>query len=613
MDTTDPDLPIRTVLVANRGEIALRVIRACRAARHRAPSRSTPTSTPRRPHVRAADEAVRVDSYLDIDAVVAAARRAGADADPPGLRLPLRARRVRPRRRGRRARAGRPVRRGDGRDGPQGRAPARSPSRPASPSSRRTTCDDDPADVRLPGAGQGGRRRRRQGHAHRARAPASYDDGGRRREAGGASRVRRRHDPGREVRRARPPHRGAGARPTPTATSSTSSSATARPSAATRRCSRRRPAPTITADVRGTVTERGGRAGARRSATTNAGTVEFLLDDDTGEVYFLEMNTRLQVEHPVTEAGRPGVDLVELQLAGRRRRAAAVRPGRRDRDRARHRGPGLRRGLVRRLPAAGRHRHARAVAARRASGSTHALESGQVVSTSYDPMLGKVIAHGPDREAARRALVAALDDTAILGLTTNAGFLRALAASDEFRDATIDTAWLDRHDRRRRRTPTLPRVFAAWIHGDARRARDTGHPFQADGWRSARPRPRRSSSSTATVRRSTGPRGTRRRRARCSRSAPSDHVARARDRRPPRARRRQRAGRTSSRSSYRGQRHVLRRGPTCFADHVDAVGDGTVTAPMPGTVLDVRVADGRGGRRGRGARRDGGDEDGAVA
>ena len=70
------------------------------------------------------------------------------------------------------------------------------------------------------------------------------------------------------------------------------------------------------------------------------------------------------------------------------------------------------------------------------------------MSTAYDPMLGKVIAHGPDRESARQALVAALDDTAILGLTTNAGFLRTLVASDEFRDATIDTAWLDHHDAR---------------------------------------------------------------------------------------------------------------------------------------------------------------------
>ena len=90
------------------------------------------------------------------------------------------------------------------------------------------------------------------------------------------------------------------------------------------------------------------------------------------------------------------------------------------------------------------------------------------MSTSYDPMLGKVIAHGPDRESARRALVAALDDTAILGLTTNTGFLRALAASDEFRDCTIDTAWLDHHE-----VPQpdrdVARVFAAWAAAPATR------------------------------------------------------------------------------------------------------------------------------------------------
>ncbi len=93
-------------------------------------------------------------------------------------------------------------------------------------------------------------------------------------------------------------------------------------------------------------------------------------------------------------------------------------------------------------------------------------------------MLGKVIAHGRDRETARRALVAALDDTAILGLTTNAGFLRALVASDEFRDATIDTAWLDHRDGPGRRDcPDL-----APGRGDARGRRD-GAPVRADGWR----------------------------------------------------------------------------------------------------------------------------------
>jgi hypothetical protein len=58
----------------------------------------------------------------------------------------------------------------------------------------------------------------------------------------------------------------------------------------------------------------------------------------------------------------------------------------------------------------------------------HALESGQVVSTAYDPMLGKLIVHAHDRETARRGLIAALDETAIMGLTTNAGFLRGTCA-----------------------------------------------------------------------------------------------------------------------------------------------------------------------------------------
>ena len=127
----------------------------------------------------------------------------------------------------------------------------------------------------------------------------------------------------------------------------------------------------------------------------------------------------------------------------------------------------------------------------------HALEPEQVVSTSYDPMLGKVIVHGATREDARRALVAALDDTAILGLTTNAGFLRALAASDEFRDATIDTAWLD--------TAVVERPgrrAAADLRGLGERDAHRGHRQRATrssptaGAR-APTRPRPSSSSTA--------------------------------------------------------------------------------------------------------------------
>ena len=219
-----------------------------------------------------------------------------------------------------------------------------------------------------------------------------------------------------------------------------------------------------------------------------------------------------------------------------------------------------------------------------------ALESGQVVSTAYDPMLGKVIARGPDRESARQALVAALDETAILGLTTNVGFLRALAAGDEFRDATIDTAWLDRNTVAEP-SKDVARVIAAWTAAYVWTLDVTaGHPFRADGWRlGAEPAPvlveldrpvlvdrargvvdtgddevpvQQFSAEHHTV--VLGIDGTRHR-AVVNVTAHAVEVV------------------------HRGQRHVFER-PDVFGDHAVAAGDGTITAPMPGTVLDVRVA-----------------------
>ena len=194
-----------------------------------------------------------------------------------------------------------------------------------------------------------------------------------------------------------------------------------------------------------------------------------------------------------------------------------------------------------------------------------ALESDQVVSTSYDPMLGKVIAHGPDRETARLALVAALDDTAILGLTTNAGFLRALVASDEFRDATIDTAWLDHHD-----VPApdadVPRVMAAWVSAMLA-ASDTGHPFQADGFRLG------AAAGTDRGRARPRGRGRPRRRHRGRRTgaaavAPRTTCSSWRSTAAPGPGRRQRPARHRRGQSYHGQRHVLT-GPDRLADHAD--------------------------------------------
>ncbi|SFI24871.1 3-methylcrotonyl-CoA carboxylase alpha subunit/acetyl-CoA/propionyl-CoA carboxylase, biotin carboxylase, biotin carboxyl carrier protein [Nocardioides psychrotolerans] len=349
------------------------------------------------------------------------------------------------------------------------------------------------------------------------------------------------------------------------------------------------PAPTLTAEQRERVTS-ASVALAAHVGYVNAGTVEFLLDSDTGEVYFLEMNTRLQVEHPVTELvcrldGRP-LDLVEHQL-----RVAAGEPlsfGQDDLSlvghaiEARVYAEDSHRGF---LPQAGT-----ASIVRWPQGQgvrvDHALEPGQVVSTSYDPMLGKVIAHGPDRESARRALVQALDDTAVLGLTTNTGFLRALVASDDFRDATIDTAWLDSAE-----VPApssdVPRSLAAWTSAMIS-ASDSGHPFQADGFRlGSAPAPTVVELDRAvSVDRSAGTvDGTPFRQVNAA-----DHVLDAFvDGRRVRAVVNVQPDIVEV--SYRGQRHVFTP-PDRLADHVD-VGDGALTAPMPGTVLDVRVTEGQ--------------------
>jgi len=372
------------------------------------------------------------------------------------------------------------------------------------------------------------------------------------------------------------------------------------------------PAPTITPTQRELITS-SAVALAKQVGYENAGTVEFLLDNATGEAYFLEMNTRLQVEHPVTEEAvrisGQGLDLVELQL-----RVAAGEPlpfGQEQVSVDGHaiearvyaedsfggflpqagtasivRWPGLDTGLDTVAGARGSTTEARSTSVR----VDAALESGQVVSTSYDPMLGKVIAHGPDRESARRALIAALDDTTVLGLTTNTGFLRALLASDEFRDATIDTAWLDHHEVPRP-ADDIPRLMAAWTDV-AVRSMTAGplHPFQPDGWRQgADPaptiveldRPVRVDQAGATVD-----------------GIPVEAVAEPANHTVELAIDGERHKAVLNVLPHAidlvhfGQRFVFER-PDVFGDHGPAAGDGTLLAPMPGTVLQVAVTPGQ--------------------
>ena len=247
------------------------------------------------------------------------------------------------------------------------------------------------------------------------------------------------------------------------------------------------PAPTISAEVRSAVTEASVRL-AKEVGYVNAGTVEFLVAGE--DAFFLEMNTRLQVEHPVTEL-ITGRDLVQAQLVIAQGLPLPFGQHEVSVDghaiEARVYAEDPYHGFLPQAGVASRvhwPQHARVDAA---------LESGQRVDTHYDPMLGKIIVHAPTRESARRTLIGALDDTAILGLTTNLGFLRQLAEDPAYRAAEVDTGWLDRNIGQFRDEPDdLAACIAAWTLAGKRVAAsgdgDPKDPFGVgDGWRSAGP------------------------------------------------------------------------------------------------------------------------------
>ncbi len=176
---------------------------------------------------------------------------------------------------------------------------------------------------------------------------------------------------------------------------------------------------------------------ARAARYSNAGTAEFLLEGDN--FYFLEINARLQVEHPVTEM-RYGVDLVieQLRVAGGGR---VVEPGA-------PRGAALECRINAEdpefdfRPATGVVLHLKVPGGPGVRFDSH-LAPGAEVTPWYDGLLGKLVCHGADRETARRAMVSALDEFALLGVTNNAEFLRAIVASDAFRDAKLSTHFVD--------------------------------------------------------------------------------------------------------------------------------------------------------------------------
>jgi acetyl-CoA/propionyl-CoA carboxylase biotin carboxyl carrier protein len=433
---------VHTVLVANRGEIAVRIARTLRRLGLSAAGVYTPQDAGSA-HVDSLDVAIEVPGYLDAQGLVEAARRAGADAVHPGYGfLSENA-----------AFAGAVRAAGLTWVGPpaeaielmgdkaRAKALARDAGVPVVPGveGRDLTLDELRAFARehgLPvvikavagGGGKGMRVVRADGElepaldAARREAEAAFGDG---RVLVERYLDRPRHV---EVQVLADAHGGV-------------------VHIGERECSLQRrhqkvveeaPSPVVDPALRARMGE-AAVALARACGYEGAGTVEFLLAD--GAFFFLEMNTRLQVEHPVTELVYE-LDLVEQQL-----RVAAGEPLGLEQDRLVPRGHAIEARLYAEdpaagfLPATGTVLHYREPESVRVDSGVRA---GSVVGTDYDPMLGKVIAFGEDRAVALGRLDRGLRELELLGVATNAAFTRALLARDDVRAGAQDTGLLER-------------------------------------------------------------------------------------------------------------------------------------------------------------------------
>jgi len=250
------------------------------------------------------------------------------------------------------------------------------------------------------------------------------------------------------------------------------------------------PAPGMSAERRAAMGKAAVDA-ARAVGYVGAGTVEFIAGPD-GDFYFMEMNTRLQVEHPVTEF-ITGTDLVEWQL-----RVAAGQPLPKRQDELAIHGHALEARLYAEdadrgfLPSTGTLRRLRLPTPSANVRVDTGVEEGDSITPYYDPMIAKLIVWDVDRDAALRRMRQALADCQVVGVTTNAGFLRRLVQTDSFANAKLDTALIEREhaalaiagDGEQALWELAAIAAVASTPAAAADARDPHSPWQAqDGWR----------------------------------------------------------------------------------------------------------------------------------
>ena len=432
-------MSIDSLLVANRGEIARRVFRTARAMGIRTLAVFS-DSDAGSPFVAEADEAVRIGDYLDVGAVVDAARRAGADAVHPGYGfLSENA-----------AFAEAVEAAGLAWVGPSPEVIATMGDKSAAKRAAQEAgvptlaSSDDPTDGEAVGypllvkatAGGGGK------GMHLVESPGELDEAvaTARREADrafGDDRVflerylaRARHV---EVQILGDAHHNL-------------------VHLGERECSIQRrhqkiieesPSPAVDDALRSAMGE-AALGLARGIGYHSAGTVEFLLDDSTGEFFFLEVNTRLQVEHPVTEE-TTGIDLVREQI-----RIAAGEPLGYDQDDVMATGHAIEARLYAEDPSSGFLPATGTLAAFAPAGEPavrfdSGVEAGTTIGVDFDPMLAKVIAHGPTRVEAAARLARALERLHLGGVATNRDFLVATLRHEAFLAGDTTTDFIERH------------------------------------------------------------------------------------------------------------------------------------------------------------------------